>query len=463
MRIFYSFFLGLIFLSTFLFAQVEQWIYKKSIEFPASDTAYVRPFLCAVDASGNLWVISSKATDTSAHNALWKAGPNDDVFTLVYDYTARNDTTNVHSLRGITTIQNDVLVVFRQPASVSTVGVSGLDYFKNGSSEQKIRYGFGFGQSGYGTFVFGLSATKDSFVYAGTTYQGIENPGPTPRVYNFTSRQITNPDGSADPGAYIPPPFYSSCPGGRSPSGTDAIRDIAVIPDGDYNNPNTPFFTSRNSSEDNPTAGNVAIWTGGTQIKPKNYTGQALTDFAGFLALGRFVPSGIYVDKKGRLWVCRPDSGFQTVKAFEVAGNFAMEVLTLEGAPFNAPCDVALSPDESKAYVIDMFARKAFVFEKVTSVSQESNIPSNFYIHQNYPNPFNSSTAIIYEIPKDGFVRINIYNSLGQRLFSIVNSIQKAGKHITSFDAGNLPSGVYYYQLEVDNFKSPFRKMVLIK
>ncbi|CUU00627.1 Por secretion system C-terminal sorting domain-containing protein [Candidatus Kryptobacter tengchongensis] len=110
-----------------------------------------------------------------------------------------------------------------------------------------------------------------------------------------------------------------------------------------------------------------------------------------------------------------------------------------------------------------MFARKAFVFEKVTSVSQESNIPSNFYIHQNYPNPFNSSTAIIYEIPKDGFVRINIYNSLGQRLFSIVNSIQKAGKHITSFDAGNLPSGVYYYQLEVDNFKSPFRKMVLIK
>ncbi|MCS7229767.1 MAG: T9SS type A sorting domain-containing protein [Candidatus Kryptonium sp.] len=449
-------------LPVLLFTQTEEWVYKKSIVFPATDTAYVRPFLCAVDASGNLWVISSKATDTSAHNALWKAGPNDDVFTLVYNYTARFDTTNVHSLRGITTIQNDVLVVFRQPAAINPAGVSGLDYFKNGNPQQRVRYGFGFGQAGYGTFVFGLSATKDSFVYAGTTYQA-GNPGPTPRVYNFTSRTITNSSGSADPGVYVPPPFYASCPGGYSAAGADVIRDIAVIPNGDYNNPNTPFYTSRNSSEDNPTAGNVAVWTGGTQIEPKNYRGQALTDFAGFLALGRFVPSGIYVDKKGRLWVCRPDSGFQTVKAFEVAGNFAMEVLTLEGAPFVAPCDVALSPDESRVYVIDMFARRAFVFEKVTSIAEKSNVPETFYLHQNYPNPFNSSTAIIYEIPRDGFVRINIYNSLGQKLTSLVNSIQSAGKHIASFNAEGLPSGVYYYQLEFDNFKSSIKKMVLIK
>lgn len=462
MKVLYNLLLPLILLSTFLFSQSEQWVYKKLIEFPASDTVYVRPFLCAVDASGNLWVISSRATDTSAHNALWKVGPNDDVFTLVYDYTARNDTTNVHSLRGITTIQNDVLVVFRQPASVNPLGVSGLDYFKNGDPGQKIRYGFGFGQVGYGTFVFGLSATKDSFVYAGTTYQA-SNSGPTPRVYNFTSRTITNSAGTADPGVYVPPPFYSSCPGGYSASGADVIRDIAVIPNGDYNDPNTPFYTSRNSSEDNPTAGNVAIWTGGTQVEPKNYRGQALTDFAGFLSLGRFVPSGIYADKMGRVWVCRPDSGFQTVKVFEVAGNFAMEVLTLEGAPFKAPCDVALSPDESRAYVIDMFARKAFVFEKVTSIAQENNIPLTFAIHQNYPNPFNSSTSIIYEIPKDGFVKINIYNSLGQKITSIVNSTQRSGKHIASFDAANLPSGVYYYQLELDNFKSPFKKMILIK
>ncbi|WP_159421241.1 T9SS type A sorting domain-containing protein [Candidatus Kryptonium thompsonii] len=314
-----------------------------------------------------------------------------------------------------------------------------------------------------GTYVYGLSATKDSFVYAGTTYQAQGEQGPTPRVYNFTGRSIQSDTITVAPGAYVPPPFYSTCPGGRSPSGFDAIRDVAVIPDGDYNNPNTPFFTSRNSSEDNPTAGNVAIWTGGTQVEPKDYRGQALTDFAGFLALGRFIPSGIYADKNGRLWVCRPDSGFQTVKAFEVAGNFAMEVLTLEGAPFEAPCDVALSPDESKAYVIDMFARKAFVFEKVTSVAQDDEVPKDFAIYQNYPNPFNSSTAIVYEIPSDGFVKINVYNSLGQIVASLVNSVQSAGKHITSFEAGNLPSGVYYYQLEFGNLKSPMKKMVLIK
>ncbi len=436
-------------------------MYKRTIEFPVSDTAYVRPFLCAVDESGNLWVISSKATDTTAHNALWKAGPNDEFFTLVYDYTARADTTNVHSLRGITTIKNDVLVIFRQPPSVSLVGVSGLDYFKNGEPGQKTRYGFGFGQGGYGTFVYGLSATKDSFVYAGTTYQA-GNPGPTPRIFNFTSRTITNSVGSSDPGVYVPPAFYSTTPGGYSPAGIDAIRDVAVIPDGDYNDPNTPFYTSRNSSDDNPTAGNVAVWTGGTQVEPKDYRGQALTDFAGFLSLGKFIPYGIYVDKKGRLWVCRPDSGFQTVKAFEVVGNFAMEVLTLEGAPFEAPCDVALSPDESRAYVIDMFARKAFVFEKVTSVS-EKYIPVDFKLHQNYPNPFNSSTVIVYEIPSGGFVRIDVYNPLGQRVATLVNSIQAPGKHIAIFDAGNLPSGVYYYYLEFEGNRTGMKKMILIK
>ncbi len=463
MRMLYKVFLPLILISTIsLFSQNERWVYKKTIVFPEADTAFVRPFLCAVDANGNLWVISSRATDTSAHNALWKAGPNDDVFTLVYDYTARLDTTNVHSLRGITTIQNDILVIFRQPPSISAVGVSGLDYFKNGDPQQKVRYGFGFGQGGYGTFIYGLSATKDSFVYAGTTYQA-GNPGPTPRVYNFTSRTIANSSGTAVPGVYVPPQYYSADPGGYSQAGVDAIRDVAVIPDADYNDPNTPFFTARNSSGDNPTAGNVAIWTGGTQVEPKNYRGRALTDFSGFLALGRFIPYGIYADRQRRLWVCRPDSGFQTVKVFEVAGNFAMEVLTLEGAPFNAPCDVALNREESRAYVIDMFARKAYVFEKVTSVENDPSLPLDFKLHQNYPNPFNSTTAIIYEIPSSGFVRINVYNSLGQKIGELVNSSQSAGKHIISFDANGLTSGVYYYQLEVNGYRSKLMKMVLIK
>ncbi len=133
--------LALILIISFNLSSQEQWVYKGAIEFPPSDTAYVRPFLCAVDASWNLWVISSRATDTTAHNALWKAGPNDDVFTLIYDYTARVDTTNVYSLRGIATIQNDVFVVFRQPKTI--VDVSGLDYFKNGDPTQKVRYGFG--------------------------------------------------------------------------------------------------------------------------------------------------------------------------------------------------------------------------------------------------------------------------------------------------------------------------------
>ncbi len=84
-------------------------------------------------------------------------------------------------------------------------------------------------------------------------------------------------------------------------------------------------------------------------------------------------------------------------------------------------------------------------------------------MHQNYPNPFNSSTAIIYEIPSTGFVKVNIYNSLGQKVASLVNSVQSQGKHAVAFDAGDLSSGIYYYQLEFENLKSQMKKMVLIK
>lgn len=86
----------------------------------------------------------------------------------------------------------------------------------------------------------------------------------------------------------------------------------------------------------------------------------------------------------------------------------------------------------------------------------------NYKLDQNYPNPFNPSTNISYSIASEGFVRLNVYNSLGQQVTTLVNGIQKAGSYTVSFGADYLPSGLYLYKLTSGIF-SASNKMLLIK
>ena len=87
---------------------------------------------------------------------------------------------------------------------------------------------------------------------------------------------------------------------------------------------------------------------------------------------------------------------------------------------------------------------------------------------QNYPNPFNPSTTIWYALPNESKVKITIYNLLGQEINKIVNSVQQAGIHDVSFNAGNLSSGIYFYTISANSTsdKKDFkevRKMLLLK
>jgi len=88
--------------------------------------------------------------------------------------------------------------------------------------------------------------------------------------------------------------------------------------------------------------------------------------------------------------------------------------------------------------------------------------PINYFISANYPNPFNPSTTISYQIPENSFVNLVVYNSLGQKVEELVNQEQASGKYSVKFNAANLPSGVYIYKLQTDNF-SDVKKMLLTK
>lgn len=103
----------------------------------------------------------------------------------------------------------------------------------------------------------------------------------------------------------------------------------------------------------------------------------------------------------------------------------------------------------------------------VTSVDDpEVELPEDFTLNQNYPNPFNPTTKIEYQLPVAADVTIEVYNTIGQRVATLVNESMKAGTHTVSADLGQLSSGVYIYRIvaqgESDTFTST-RKMTLIK
>jgi hypothetical protein len=98
----------------------------------------------------------------------------------------------------------------------------------------------------------------------------------------------------------------------------------------------------------------------------------------------------------------------------------------------------------------------------VTAVDNTQELPQNFQLQQNYPNPFNPSTVISYTIAKAGNVSLRVYNLLGQEVVTLVNGYQAANSYDVNFNASNLASGVYIYELRSgSNVMS--KKMVLMK
>lgn len=88
--------------------------------------------------------------------------------------------------------------------------------------------------------------------------------------------------------------------------------------------------------------------------------------------------------------------------------------------------------------------------------------PANFSLLQNYPNPFNPSTIISYSLPKATNVKLLVYNAIGQNVKVLENGYKEAGIYNVSFNASELPSGLYFYKIEAGQF-SQVRKMMLLK
>ena len=88
--------------------------------------------------------------------------------------------------------------------------------------------------------------------------------------------------------------------------------------------------------------------------------------------------------------------------------------------------------------------------------------PTSFALSQNYPNPFNPVTTIGFSIPANDHVSLTIYNTIGQKVATLLDGNAKAGYHVVNWNATHFASGVYFYQLKFGN-EVQTRKMILVK
>jgi len=103
-----------------------------------------------------------------------------------------------------------------------------------------------------------------------------------------------------------------------------------------------------------------------------------------------------------------------------------------------------------------------YSYTSSTNVNNSETEIYNFSLDQNYPNPFNPTTTINYSVSSDGFISMKVYSILGTEVAALVEQNQKAGTYSVDFNASELPSGIYLYQLN-NGRNTITKKFMLLK
>ena len=169
-------------------------------------------------------------------------------------------------------------------------------------------------------------------------------------------------------------------------------------------------------------------------------------------------------------------SGLEVVLSNTGAGSLSSVIDLGDGtyeASITAP--IAIGADTISAMVISgadtvsIFWKTVVTYVNPVSINENPKSPDRFYLYQNSPNPFNPSTIIKYTIPnvtlsgvEGSLVTLKVYDVLGNEVATLVNEEKPVGTYELKWDAANLPSGVYFYQLKAGEFIQT-KKMLLLK
>ena len=103
-----------------------------------------------------------------------------------------------------------------------------------------------------------------------------------------------------------------------------------------------------------------------------------------------------------------------------------------------------------------------YTYTPATSIDEDFSSVNSYTLSNNYPNPFNPSTIIKFSLPSSGYTTLKTYNSLGEEVAVLLDKELTIGSYNVEWNAGGLPSGVYFYQLQTEGFVGT-KKMILKK
>ena len=165
-------------------------------------------------------------------------------------------------------------------------------------------------------------------------------------------------------------------------------------------------------------------------------------------------------------------SGYKIYWRLDQSGNFSL-LSTVSSNSFDYIHEgIALGSGMVAEYKVQAYnSNFASNFTNTSSINvsgfykqnyNTEDLPSNYQLKQNYPNPFNTVTNIEYEVPKNSFVSIKVYDLLGNELVSLVEDYRQTGRYSIIFDASRFSSGLYFYTMKSGDYFLT-KKMLLIK
>ena len=245
---------------------------------------------------------------------------------------------------------------------------------------------------------------------------------------------------------------------------TDILVNCPIVPDG------STATLRYNSSED---PGLTRGWYETTVVYYFNFSEKALmVNGSGMVSLspiyvsfninpgdpGGGPPSGFKTDSTGRA-----HNVTETLPE-DMSYSPLWSVNIYDNADFDMVYDLA-SAQMANILATDAAHVNCPVVENESSSGVEpigGSFPNDYVLDQNYPNPFNPSTTIRFSIPEGNLVSIKIYNSIGEQVEELVNRELSVGSYTVDWNAENIPSGIYFYTLNTQNF-STTKKMILLK
>ncbi len=200
------------------------------------------------------------------------------------------------------------------------------------------------------------------------------------------------------------------------------------------------------------------------------------------LAVG-LVGTILYTSDGGTNWEARPNNGYrwqsvfmtETGKAWAVgsSGNIAYSAdwgytWIIQASGVSCELWEVYFINDNEGWIVGGGIGQPGVILHTTNAGvtdiedQKNNVIADYILDQNYPNPFNPETVISWQLAVGSPVKITVYNPAGQEVALLVDERKPAGRHSIKFNASNLASGIYYYQLQAGNYQE-VKKMILMK